>query len=290
VIDDALHAAVQEAVRAVAAAEILPRWRRLGAGDVQEKTGAGDLVTVADRDAEARLTELLPTLLPGSVVLGEEAVHADPGVLKRIGGAEPVWIVDPVDGTANFVAGKDEFATLVALARGGEVLASWTYVPRLGLMATARRGGGALLNGEPIRTARAAEGEVLRVATSQFAYLDEQERRRFEGLGAAEGLHARQCTCAGLDYLEVARGALDAVAFTWEAPWDHAAGLLLVAEAGGASLTSAGEPFRIGGGNAFPFSVARDGETARRVVDAMGAAGGAGGAHGAGKAHGAGER
>ncbi|WP_405720881.1 inositol monophosphatase [Streptomyces sp. NBC_01537] len=271
-IDDALLTAVEDAVRAVAAAEILPRWRRLGAGEVKQKTGPRDLVTVADRDAEARLTELLPALLPGSVVLGEEAVHADPGVLKRIGGAEPVWIVDPVDGTANFVAGKEHFATLVALAQGGEVLASWTYAPRLGLMATARRGAGALLDGEPIRTARAAEGEVLRVATSQFAYLDEQERRQFEGL-AAEGLHARQCTCAGLDYLEVARGALDAVAFTWEAPWDHAAGLLLVAEAGGASVTAAGEPFRIGGGNAFPYAVARDEETARRVVELMGRTG-----------------
>lgn len=263
---------MEDAVRAVAAAEILPRWRRLGAGDVRHKTGPGDLVTVADRDAEARLTELLPALLPGSVVVGEEAVHADPGVLGRVGGPEPVWIVDPVDGTANFVAGKEHFATLVALAQDGELLASWTYAPRLDLMATARRGGGAMLGGERISTAHAAQDEVLRVATSQFSYLDEQERRQFEGLGA-EGVRARQCTCAGLDYLEVARGALDAVAFTWEAPWDHAAGVLLVAEAGGASMTAAGEPFRVGGGNAFPFSVARDEETARRVVELMGRAG-----------------
>jgi fructose-1,6-bisphosphatase/inositol monophosphatase family enzyme len=263
---------VEEAVRAVAAAEVVPRWRQLAAADISTKTGPGDLVTVADREAEARLTETLPALLPGSVVVGEEAAHADPGVLRRIAGDAPVWIVDPVDGTANFVAGKEEFATLVALAQGGEVLASWTYVPQLGLMATARAGRGAWLAGQPLRTAEAAkpgEGEVLRVATSQFSYLDEQERRRFEGLGT-DDVHARQCTCAGLDYLEVARGGLDAVAFTWEAPWDHAAGVLLVTEAGGASLTAAGEPFRIAGGNEFPFAVARDGETARRVVELMG--------------------
>lgn len=269
-IDDALLKAVEDRIRAVAAAEILPRWRQLTASDISTKSGPGDLVTVADREAEARLTEELTALLPGSVVVGEEAVHADPAVLDRIGDPAPVWIVDPVDGTANFVAGREEFATLVALAQDGELLGSWTYVPQLGLMATARPGRGAWLGGERIRTA--GRGELLRVATSQFAYLDEQERRRFEGLGT-EGVYARQCTCAGLDYLEVARGGIDAVAFTWELPWDHAAGVLLVTEAGGASLTAAGEPFRIGGGNAFPFSVARDAETARRVVELVGATG-----------------
>ncbi|MFI8180102.1 inositol monophosphatase family protein [Actinacidiphila glaucinigra] len=267
-IDDALFKAVEDTVRAAAEAEVVPRWRQLSAADISHKTGPGDLVTVADREAELRLAQELPALLPGSVVVGEEAVHADPGILRRIGGDDPVWIVDPVDGTANFVAGRPEFATLVALARGGEVHASWTYVPRLALMATARRGGGARLNGEPIRTAPDSGGAALKVATSQFAFLDEQERRRFEGLGT-DGVEARQCTCAGLDYLEVARGAIDAVAFTWESPWDHAAGVLLVAEAGGASVTAGGVPFRIGGGNAFPFSVARDEATARRVVDLM---------------------
>lgn len=267
-IDDALFKAVEDAVRAVAEAEVVPRWRQLTAADISHKTGPGDLVTVADREAEARLTAQLPALLPGSVVVGEEAVHADPSVLRRIGGGDPVWIVDPVDGTANFVAGRPEFATLVALAQDGEVHASWTYVPCLGLMATARRGMGALLNGDPIRTAQGVEGTALRVATSQFSFLAEQERRQFEVLGT-DGVTARQCTCAGLDYLEVARGALDAVAFTWESPWDHAAGVLLVGEAGGAGITAAGEPFRIAGGNAFPFSVARDAATARRVVGLM---------------------
>ena len=123
-IDDALFSAVEAAVRDTVAAEILPRWRRLAQHDIAEKTGPGDLVTVADKEAERRLTEVLTALLPGSVVVGEEAVHADPGVLGRIGGAEPVWIVDPVDGTANFVAGKEEFATLVALADGPELIAS----------------------------------------------------------------------------------------------------------------------------------------------------------------------
>lgn len=76
----------------------------------------------------------------------------------------------------------------------------------------------------------------------------------------------RACGSAGLEYLAIAEGRLDATAFSWEAAWDHAAGLLLVEEAGGAHLTLTGEPFRITGGNALPFTTARDAATARRVV------------------------
>jgi fructose-1,6-bisphosphatase/inositol monophosphatase family enzyme len=263
-----LQTEVEDTLRRVAAEEILPRWRQLAAADISQKTGPGDLVTVADREAEARLTEALTSLLPGSVVVGEEAVHADPQVLERLHGNEPVWIVDPLDGTANFVAGTPEFATLVALALEGEVLASWTYVPKLGLMATARRGNGAYVNGARVHTSPPVEGEVLRISTSQDSFVTEQHRRQLAGLGT-DKMSVRECRCAGLEYLELARGGIDAVAFTWEAPWDHAAGLLLTTEAGGASRTAAGEPFRITGGNALPFSIARDEPTARRVVGHM---------------------
>jgi fructose-1,6-bisphosphatase/inositol monophosphatase family enzyme len=269
-VNAALMARVEDAVRHVAAAEILPRWRQLAADDISHKTAPHDLVTVADRQAEQQLTDALPALLPGSLVVGEEAVAADPGVLDRLRGPDPVWIVDPVDGTANFVAGKEEFATMVALAVQGEVLASWIFLPRLGggLMATARRGEGAHLDGEPLSTARPGNGEALRVATSQTAYLAEPERRLVEALRVG-GVRPEPCRCAGLAYVDVARGEIDAVAFTWQAPWDHAAGLLLVREAGGVDLTAGGEPFGVTGGSALPFSVARDEPTARRLVGLM---------------------
>ncbi|MEU3462251.1 inositol monophosphatase family protein [Streptomyces sp. NPDC006733] len=268
-VNEELLAAVERVVRAVVAEEVTPRWRQLAAEDVIEKNGPYDLVTTADRRAEERLTEELTALLPGSVVVGEEAVSADAGVLKRLDGDEPVWVVDPVDGTSNFVRGEDGYATLVTLVQGGEPLASWTYVPERGLMATARRGAGAHLNGKPMRTAAAPDG-VLRVSISNPVFRSEDEQlliRRLEAGGAV----TRSCTCAGIEYLELARGGVDGVAFFWELPWDHAAGLLLVTEAGGASLTSAGGPFRIPGGNALPFSIARDAATARRILDLMGA-------------------
>jgi fructose-1,6-bisphosphatase/inositol monophosphatase family enzyme len=256
---------VEEAIRKAAAAEILPRWRRLAAHEVDQKSGPHDLVTDADRKAELYLTDALVALLPGSVVVGEEAVHANPATYEAIRGDALVWIVDPVDGTRQFVRGEAGFCTLVALAHRGTVLASWTYAPAHDRLAFAQRGKGAHLDGERLFAGVPEPGRDLRVATSHPDYTTDEQKDALLGL-RADGVAPRPCGSAGLEYLAIARGELDAVAFSWEAAWDHAAGLLLVEEAGGAHLTLAGDPFRIQGGNALPFTAARDAATARRVV------------------------
>ncbi|MFJ4534775.1 inositol monophosphatase family protein [Streptomyces tibetensis] len=256
---------VEEAIRKAAAAEILPRWRRLAAHEVDQKSGPHDLVTDADRRAELYLTEALPALLPGSVVVGEEAVHANPASYEAIRDDVPVWIVDPVDGTRQFVRGEAGFCTLVALAHRGTLLASWTYAPAHDRLAFAQRGKGAHLDGERLFAGVPEPGRDLRVATSHPDYTTDEQKDALLGL-RADGVAPRPCGSAGLEYLAIARGELDAVAFSWEAAWDHAAGLLLVEEAGGAHLTLAGDPFRVQGGNALPFTAARDAATARRVV------------------------
>ncbi|MFG3496978.1 inositol monophosphatase family protein [Streptomyces sp. NPDC047928] len=265
VLDDAgFLAAVEEAVRAAAAAEIVPRWRRLAAHEVDEKSGPHDLVTIADRNAEEHLTRALTALLPGSVVVGEEAVHADPSVYDALHGDTPVWIVDPVDGTRQFVHGDPGFCTLVALARHDELLASWTFAPALDRMAVAVRGRGARLGGTVLRAGSPEPGAPLRVATSHPDYTTPDEKRALLGLDT-EGVAPRPCGSAGLAYLDVARGELDAIAFSWEYAWDHAAGLLLVTEAGGTHVTLTGQPYRVSGGNALPFTAARDTRTAERI-------------------------
>lgn len=232
---------VEEAVRTAAATEIMPRFRQLAAHEIDEKSGPHDLVTDADRKAEEYLTEALVKLLPGSVVVGEEAVHANPATYEAIKGEAPVWIVDPVDGTRQFVHGDPGFCTLVALAHRGVLLASWTYAPARDQLAVAVRGRGALLDGEPLRAGSPAPGRDLEVATSHPDYTTDDQKRALLGLWT-DGVSPRACGSAGLEYLAVARGELDATAFSWEAAWDHAAGLLLVEEAGGAHLTLAGSP------------------------------------------------
>ncbi|MCX3058798.1 inositol monophosphatase family protein [Streptomyces beihaiensis] len=267
-VTDQMLTDVERIVRAAAAAEITPRFRQLDADEIVQKAGPHDLVTVADRLAEEHLTRELTALLPGSAVVGEEAVHADPARYEAIRGADPVWIVDPVDGTRQFVHGDPGFCTLVALALDGVVLASWTFAPVLDELAVAVRGGGARLDGRVLRPGAPEPGADLRIATSHPDYTTDEQKRALLGL-RTDGVAPRPCGSAGLEYLAVARGAVDAVAFSWELAWDHAAGLLLVEEAGGAHLTRDGVPFAVTGGNTLPFTAARDAATAQRVTQLL---------------------
>ena len=95
---ETMYAAVEESIRTVATEEALSRFGKLSGADVSEKKGPLDLVTVADRRVEERLAEVLTAVLPGSLVIGEEAVHADAGLLGALHGDAPVWIIDPRDG------------------------------------------------------------------------------------------------------------------------------------------------------------------------------------------------
>ncbi|MEU3905500.1 inositol monophosphatase [Streptomyces goshikiensis] len=260
--------AVEEAVRKAAAVEIMPRFRQLADHEVDEKSGPHDLVTVADRKAEEHLTAALTRLLPGSAVVGEEAVHADPAVYGALRADAPVWIVDPVDGTRQFVNGDPAFCTLVALAVRGEILASWTFAPALEELATAVRGQGAYVNGERIRSGSPEPGAALRVAIAHPLYTSEADKRTLSRLDVA-GVAPRPCGSAGLEYLKVARGEMDGLAFTWPSAWDHAAGLLLVGEAGGAQSTVGGVPFRVDRDNELPFAVGRDEATAVRIRELL---------------------
>lgn len=271
-LDDAQIARVAEIIREVSATEILPRFGRLGDGEIVEK-GPGDLVTVADRASEQALTEKLRELLPGSRVVGEEAVFADRGVLDALDGPDPVWIIDPIDGTENYASANARFTVLVALARGGELLAGWIYEPYFGRMAHAVKGGGAYLDGERLSVASAPDpADGLRdvpVSTSRPRFWNEQAREAITAL-STHGVWLSYGDGAGLEYVTLAAGRRTCALMVWENVWDHAAGLLLHAEAGGVALTSEGTPFRLAGGNALPFVVAPDAATAKAVIAAAG--------------------
>jgi len=230
--------------------------------------GPGDLVTVADRAAEAALAAALEAMLPGSVTLGEESVHADPGVLATAAGDAPVWVIDPIDGTHNFARGNPRYATLVALAHRGELLGSWTFAPELDLMATARAGAGAVIEGRPVRLPPPPTGlRHLTLSAPQHRWWTRELGARMSGV-CATGVSLCFFDISGLEYVELATSRRQAMLVTWEHPWDHAAGLLLHAEAGGVSLSGEG-PFRLAGGNELPFVVAPTRELAHALRDAM---------------------
>ncbi|HWG28301.1 inositol monophosphatase [Actinospica sp.] len=269
-LDDAAVSRVAEIIREVSATEILPRFGRLEDGEIVEK-GPGDLVTVADRASERELTARLRDLLPGSRVVGEEAVFEDPGVLDALDGPDPVWIIDPIDGTENYANANARFTVLVALARGGELQASWIYEPCFDRMAHAVKGGGAYLDGEPLRVAPAPDSASglmdVDVSTSRPKFWNESAREAISAL-STHGAWLCYSDGAGLEYVTMADGRRTCALMVWENVWDHAAGLLLHAEAGGFSMTSDGMPFRLAGGNALPFVVAPDAATAKAVLAA----------------------
>jgi fructose-1,6-bisphosphatase/inositol monophosphatase family enzyme len=268
VVDEQFVARVEAIVREVARTEILPRFGRLEQDEIVEK-GPGDLVTVADRAAERALSEALTALWPGSRVVGEEAVFADPALLGALDESDPVWIIDPIDGTSNYAAGNTRFSVLVALARKGELLASWIYEPWFDRMAHAVRGAGAFLDGARLRVADAPDPAAglrdLEIATSRPGFWSARARAAITAL-STHGVSVSYSDGAGLEYLAMASGRRGSALMVWENVWDHAAGLLLHSEAGGASVCLDGEPFRLAGGNALPFAVAPDPATARAII------------------------
>ena len=142
---------VAELMRETAAAELLPRFRNLSKDDVRQKR-PGDIVTVADVASELRLANGLAKILPGVPVVGEEAVEKDASLLDLIARpGEACWIVDPLDGTSNFAAGRDRFAMIVCLVQDRVAIAGWILdVPR-GRMAVAHIGEGVTFDGATIR-------------------------------------------------------------------------------------------------------------------------------------------
>lgn len=248
----------------VAATELTPRHGSLRAQDVSEKS-RGELVTTADRAAEAALTTALSRLLPGVPVVAEEAAAADASLLDLIATAPQVWLVDPLDGTRNFVDGSTDFAVMVALVRAGETVGAWVYRPADDRMYVAQRGAGAVVNGDPLRRAPAPEAVhlVRGVALARFMGPDQQvqvdvARTRLAWLGPGRA-------CAGVDYPLVAEGEQDFVLFWRVLPWDHAPGALLVSEAGGFVGHLDGAPYAPT--SARPgLLVAADVETHRRVA------------------------
>lgn len=214
----------------VAAEEMMPRFGRLAAGDIQEKT-PGDLVTAADTAVEQRLSPILASLIPGSLVVGEEATAADPSLMKRLEGDDPVWVVDPVDGTLNFAAGIPIFGTMVALIRRGEVLAAWIHDPLRKRTLMAEAGGGTHVDGQRVQVAKGAD--VKRMSGNLAFHTGDRAQAATIARNADKVASIITLRCAAADYFNLAEGRTHFALFNRAWPWDHAPGWLLHKEAGG---------------------------------------------------------
>jgi myo-inositol-1(or 4)-monophosphatase len=211
---------------AAEAAALVAATRRSAVRDVATKSSVTDPVTAGDRAAERLIRDRLAELRPGEPVLGEEE--------GGDGGVDGVrWVVDPIDGTVNFLYGFPWYAVSVAAQLDGETLAGAVVEPVSGRRWSAARGAGATVDDQPLRASSADRLDLTLVATG-FAYLPERRARQIEVVRRlmTRVRDIRRAGSASLDLCMVAAGWVDAYFEAGLNPWDWAAGSLIAEEAG----------------------------------------------------------
>jgi len=206
---------------------------------LSSKSTPTDLVTQADHESEAAIRELIAARHPDHVVLGEEQGQDKEGAFR--------WIVDPLDGTVNYAHGFPFYAVSIGLETHGEVVLGVILDTARGDLFTATRGGGAFMNGRPIRVSPRATlvGSLLATGFPYDVSKDTENLVYFQR-ALTKGLMVRRPGAAALDLAYVAAGRLDGF---WEVklnPWDVAAGWLIIREAGGTVTGMEGEAYRLG--------------------------------------------
>lgn len=214
---------VADVIATVSDQEVLPRFNHLSVSDIGTKDSSDDLVTTADVETEKRLTRELTALLPDSLVVGEEAAFKDPSVLDYLDSDQPVWVIDPVDGTMNFAYGRSEIGVVVALVYKGETVAGWLYNPVHKRMIMGEKGGGAWFGDRRLKVASVTDFSKMTGAVGRrVAFKDPRLKPVWWG-------------SASFGYMLIVSGGAHYSAYRTKIikPWDHAAGVMLHAEAGG---------------------------------------------------------
>lgn len=241
--------ALAELLREAAQAEILPRFRRLDPETVKTKSNPADLVTEADTEAEWRIKREVEKRWPGTLVVGEESVAADPSLLDKLAGADIAITVDPVDGTGNFAAGLPLFAVMASIVVRGETAAGIIYDPMGDDWMLAERGSGAWLrrpNGETMRLRVAAPVALNEmIGHVSIAFLPPETKPKVLS-NLAKVRIAANYRVAGHDYRTFASGHCHFVLFNKLMPWDHLPGTLISQEAGAHVAKFDGTPYRPG--------------------------------------------
>lgn len=224
-----------QAAREAGAIHLAHRGRDL---QIRSKTTYSDLVTEVDALSEAAIRAVIARTYPDHAVLGEEE-----GLGCSPADAPFRWIVDPLDGTVNYAHGFPVFCASVALEAGGERVVGAVFDPNRQELFTATRGGGAFLNGQPIRVSATPSLTTPALVSTGFPYdASGEDNLELVARLLRLGVPVRRPGAAALDLCNVACGRMDAY---WEMglkPWDSAAGSLIVQEAGGTVTDAHGQP------------------------------------------------
>ncbi|MFB9991593.1 inositol monophosphatase family protein [Deinococcus oregonensis] len=232
----------QEAARAAGEIHLQGRTAQL---TVSRKSHLADLVTQVDQEAEEAIRRVIDRRHPGELLLGEESENTFGGQMLQ----DDCWIVDPLDGTQNFVFGVPLSCVSVAYVRGGKVQVGVIHDPLHGETFSAVRGQGAHLNGRQLHVSTRAlldAPSLLGTGFPRGIKANSPSLKPFLQI-IERGLPIRRLSCAALSLAYVACGRMDGYWDEKLAAWDTAAGILLIAESGGQVTNMRGDPYVLGG-------------------------------------------
>ncbi|AQU88160.1 inositol monophosphatase [Komagataeibacter nataicola] len=235
-------------MREAARRHVMPSFRCLDRADIRSKSGPMDIVTVADEATERDLTAALQAAWPTALVVGEEAVAASPDLLDGLATAELAFVIDPIDGTANYAAGVPLFGVMVSAVSGGEVVGGVIVDPICNVATVAARGHGAWLDdgkggSRRLQVAPAVPAHEM-AGNASWRYLPAPVRDVVtHNLPKVAG--SWDFRCAAHEYLMLVDGRCHFLLFNRTLPWDHLAGWLIHQEAGGYSAHFDGSPYRV---------------------------------------------
>jgi fructose-1,6-bisphosphatase/inositol monophosphatase family enzyme len=226
---------------------VLPRFSKLLREDIEPKSTPADpddIVTIVDRQVEERLSNALRALTPSVPIIGEEAAYDRPEMLSLLSSDDPVWLIDPIDGTKNFASGDKRFGIMLAWVVRGEAQAAWIALPALKQLFVAEAGSGSFLNGSRIQVPRTPlEDEARGVLLVRYmpGELGNVVAKAMRGRFRSEDPGG----CAAVEYTDIIQGKREFVIYYRLLPWDHAAPALILTEAGGGVLHLDGSAYTV---------------------------------------------
>lgn len=258
---------VADLAREVAERVHVPLFR---SGVQSEEKSPGELVSRVDREAEELLLEGLWDLAPGMPVVGEEGASVDGSILLALAGDQPVWLVDPLDGTTQFLDGSPDHAIMLALVQAGRTINAVVHQPQHRRTYTAELGSGTWRDGTRLQRDAAAADDLADLRGGVLRrFLDDQTRQDVDSNASRFSDLTPATTCAGVEYPRIVEGEADFLLFWRTLPWDHAPGALLLTEAGGVAVRPDGSSYRCDD-ERVGLLAAADASTAQAVLRGLG--------------------
>jgi fructose-1,6-bisphosphatase/inositol monophosphatase family enzyme len=256
-------------VRRAARAEILPRFRTLAQTEIDQKSGPMDVVTAADREAEKMIARGLLSMFPNALIVGEEGMTEEK--IAELAEAEMGFAIDPVDGTWNFAHGLTTFGVILAMTRFGVPVFGLIYDPVTDEVLIADESSPAhiIAPRRPPRNVGVSNGGPVEELAGFVSFYNLPDAKRPEMANLMTRFQRLyMLRCAAHEFRMVAQGHVDFVLCSSLSPWDHAAGALLVARAGGHVACLDGSEYRAQMRSGY-LLCASDAATWGRVRDAM---------------------